>query len=93
MTYSDKDIATADTTRRQMIRWFGTASIMAGGLAFLEGCNDDVVGSESVVTPTPTASATATPTPPAAYTATDADRMNLILQLSLIHISEPTRPY
>ncbi|OMJ33182.1 hypothetical protein BSZ14_04035 [Sphingomonas sp. Sph1(2015)] len=85
MTYSDKDIATADTTRRQMIRWFGTASIMAGGLAFLEGCNDDVVGSESVVTPTPTASATATPTPPAAYTATDADRMNLILQLHYLY--------
>lgn len=85
MTYSDKDSGATDTTRRQMIRWFGTASIMAGGLAFLEGCNDDVVGSESVVKSTPTALATATPTPPAAYTATDADRMNFILQLHYLY--------
>ncbi len=63
MTISDKEVGAPDTTRRQMIRWFGTASAMAGGLALLEGCNDDVVGSENVKTPTPTASATATPAP------------------------------
>ncbi|WP_307100634.1 ferritin-like domain-containing protein [Sphingomonas sp. SORGH_AS_0950] len=68
-----------------MIRWFGTASAMAGGLALLEGCNDDVVGSENVKTPTPTASATSTPTPPPSYTATDNDRLNFILQLHYLY--------
>lgn len=87
MTISDKEPGAFDTTRRQMIRWFGTASVMAGGLALLEGCNDDVVGSENVKTPTPTASAsaTATPTPPPSYTATDNDRLNFMLQLHYLY--------
>ncbi|WP_343528414.1 ferritin-like domain-containing protein [Sphingomonas sp.] len=85
MTISDKELGAFDTTRRQMIRWFGTASAMAGGLALLEGCNDDVVGSENVKTPTPTASATATPTAPPSYTATDNDRLNFMLQLHYLY--------
>lgn len=85
MTISDKEVGAPDTTRRQMIRWFGTASAMAGGLALLEGCNDDVVGSENVKTPTPTASATATPAPVPSYTATDNDRLNFLLQLHYLY--------
>ncbi|MGE7204864.1 ferritin-like domain-containing protein [Sphingomonas sp. NPDC019816] len=87
MTISDKELGAFDATRRQMIRWFGTASVMAGGLALLEGCKDDVVGSENAPTPTPTSTGTATGSQsgPPAYTATDNDRLNFVLQVHYLY--------
>lgn len=64
-------------SRRRVLGLIGGASFAVGGLSLLSACNDDVVGAESVPTPTPTA----TGAPPPAYTATDADRLNFTLQL------------
>jgi hypothetical protein len=68
-------------TRRNFFRMMGGVSAVASGLALLSACkDDDVVGSEAVVTPTPTSSPTSGALPPP-YTANDNDRLNFALQL------------
>lgn len=68
-------------TRRRVLGLIGGASVAAGGLALLSGCNDEIRDATSVPAPTPTATATATAAVPGAYTATSADWLNFTLQL------------
>ncbi len=65
-------------SRRRFLALCGSVSAL-GGLSLLSGCEDDVVGSESV--PSPTSTATATPVAPPNYTANDNDRLNFMLQV------------
>ncbi|MGU3316824.1 ferritin-like domain-containing protein [Sphingomonas sp. M6A6_1c] len=67
-------------TRRRVLALFGGASVAAGGLALLSGCNDEIRDATSIPTPTPTATASATAAP-GAYTATSADWLNFTLQV------------
>ncbi len=63
--------------RRRFMRLAGGTAAMAAGLQLLSACDDDVQGSEAVpVANAPTPAATV-----AAYTPTDADRLNFVLQL------------
>ena len=66
-------------TRRHILGLLGGASVAAGGLALLSGCNDEIRDATSIPTPTPTA--TSTTAAPGAYTATNADWLNFTLQL------------
>ncbi|WP_267347388.1 ferritin-like domain-containing protein [Sphingomonas sp. GM_Shp_2] len=68
-------------SRRRFLHLFGSTAVTVGALSTLSACeNDGVVGAERV----PVSSATPTPTGtsvPAGYVATDADRLNFMLQV------------
>lgn len=70
---------TAEPSRRRFLRMAAGTSAVVGGLTILSACKDDVVGAESVPSPTPSGSATVAVPP--AYTATDNDRLNFALQI------------
>lgn len=70
---------TAEPSRRRFLRMAAGTSAVLGSLTILSACKDDVVGAESVPSPTPSASATVAVPP--TYTATDNDRLNFALQI------------
>ncbi len=73
---STTGMADVNGGRRGFMRLCGGGAAMFAGLQMLSACKDDVVGAEAVPTP-PRAAATV----PATYTATDADRVNFMLQI------------
>ncbi|GGB38810.1 hypothetical protein GCM10011380_30310 [Sphingomonas metalli] len=78
----------AAADRRRFLRLCGQGGAIAGGAMLLDACgggDDDSTASPSP-TPTPTASPTAppVPTPVPTYTATDADRLNFLLQVDYL---------
>lgn len=79
MIEKDEGPAIAGDGRRRFLRMFGTGAIIASGVSLLAGCSEDDEG--SVDTPSPTATLAPPPTPGPTYTATDADRLNFLLQV------------
>lgn len=81
----NNDVQATDVQRRRFLHLFGAAAGTMGGLTLLSACGNDGDTPTTGATPTPTPTPTfPPPTPGPTYTATDADRLNFLLQLNYL---------
>ncbi|GAA0677992.1 hypothetical protein FHT00_003598 [Sphingomonas insulae] len=79
------DDRATDVQRRRFLHVFGAAAGAVGGLTLLSACGGDGDTPTTGATPTPTPTPTSPPpTPGPTYTATDADRLNFLLQVNYL---------
>jgi len=77
----ETSLAGEAASRRRFLHLFGSGAVTVGALSALSACDSDgIVGTERVPAPTSTPTPTGTGVPNG-YTATDADRLNFMLQV------------